>query len=147
MCMWLCELLFFPQRFISIKQHVHVDFRSMFGWLLWLKASPWTSVWMSRVIHCDMGAFTPELHRITSNYIHSHGMCLQHSHPEFMWVPGGFVCACGSAGAGCGSDSIRINTRQTKFVHKKHCLLQHNSLGDRQSQIVADKINTAHRYE
>lgn len=38
------------------------------------------------------------------------------------------VCACGLQELGVALDSIRINIRQTKSVHKKHCVLRRNSL-------------------
>lgn len=128
---------------ISINLPLYMDFRSIYAQLLmWLKSSLCPSVQMFKwfIVSCV------HLHL---NYIYFYTMCLQPSHPELMRMSGGFVCASfavASAGAGCGSDSTRLNIQQAKFVHKKPCVsvITHSA---RQSQIVADKINTANRYE
>lgn len=91
------------------------------------------------MIHCDV-----HLHL---NYIHCYAQSPR-IHVNARWV---CVCArsfaVGSAGAGCGSDSIRLNIQQAKFAHKKHSVSWSVTHSARQSQIVADKINTASRYE
>lgn len=55
--------------------------------------------------------------------------------------------AVGAAGAGCGSDSNGLNIQRAKFVHKEHGVSSSITHAARQSQTVADKINTANRYE
>lgn len=92
-----------------------------------------------------MDAFTPVLHHILRHVLTTQSPRIH------VPMPAGSMCAwvlqCDLQDWVWLSDSMNLSNKRAKFVHKKHCVSSSITQSARQSQIVADKMNTANRYE
>lgn len=134
MCfLFVCLVRLNPYSKLSIKQPLCVDVTSIHASLLVrLKASLCASVWTS-------SCFIVTRAHLHLNYTRSHATCSQPGHPEFIanarWVLASDLGSAGGAGVWLGFNEARRSTRSTVSPRAG------------QTQIVADKINAANRYE